>query len=242
MIASLAGAFVVACSGCGGGGGDEAPGTPADSPPVKDVRVVVIDCEGDSTMWGMAKDDQGRAYQTARSAPVVLQEALRLRVDGTVVVNNHGVPSASIGDSLSGNNEFYSAPWDSRLSASNAHIVIENYGLNDMKTVTPDQFYSNLAQWVHRVRVAGKIPVLEEPNPITRPGLPDVEPYVREIGRVASDYNVPLVKQYDYIKSLPNWQAMLPDGVHPSDALYEIKAKRVAEVVTPIIYSLIPQP
>jgi lysophospholipase L1-like esterase len=55
---------------------------------------------------------------------------------------------------------------------------------------------------------------------------------------VATQMNVPLVTQFDYIQSLPNWQSMLTDGVHPGDQLYAIKAQREYDVIAPLVKSL----
>lgn len=240
IAAAFAGLFVMACSGCGGGGGGS-PSTVAAAQP-KSIQTVAIDAEGDSTMWGLEKDASGAAFQTKNSAPVVLQSILQGQFSAKIVVNNNGVPSASVADSLNGTAPYYSQPIEKRLAASASQIVLENDGINDAQRVTTDQFYSNLTLWVQRVKMAGKTPVLEEPNPITRAGSPDLAPYVAIINQVASVQNVPVVKQFDYIQSLPNWQTMLTDGIHPNDALYAIKAQREAHVLNPIIQNLVVEP
>lgn len=240
IAAAFAGLLVMACSGCGGGGGG-APSAVAAAQP-KSVQTVAIDAEGDSTMWGLEKDANGMAFQTKNNAPAVLQSTLQGQFSAKIVVNNNGVPSASVADSLNGTAPYYSETLEKRLAASTAKIVIENYAINDAQRVTTDQFYSNLTLWVQRVKMAGKIPVLEEPNPITRAGSPDLAPYVAIINQVASVQNVPVVKQFDYIQSLPNWQSLLNDGIHPGDALYAIKAQREAQVLNPIAQSLIVEP
>jgi lysophospholipase L1-like esterase len=55
------------------------------------------------------------------------------------------------------------------------------------------------------------------------------------LNQVAREKAVPLVKQYDAIKALPNWQALLTDCVHPGDELYAFKAAREAEALAQIL-------
>lgn len=242
LCASALGMLVMACSGCGGGGGSSAPPVVASPTQSKSVQTITIDAEGDSTMWGLEKDASGQPFQTKNNAPAVLQSVLQGEFSARIVVNNNGVPSASVADSLNGTAPYYSGVFEKRLAVSLAQIVIENYAINDAQRVTTDQFYSNLTTWVERVRMAGKTPVLEEPNPITRPGLPELAPYVEIIDQVASIQNVPVIRQFDYIQTLPNWQSMLNDGVHPGDALYAIKAQREAQVLNAIVQQFAIEP
>ena len=245
IVASLAGMLVMACSGCGGGGGG---GGGSDSAPAgiqSAQKPVIVWAEGDSTMYGLSKDQNGSPFQSSSAPPVILQQALRqtLGSDAVIVINN-GVPSASAQDSLSGTPPYYSQPFDIRLAHSDAQlrVVIENYAINDMQKRTPSQFYDDLSLWIQRVRAAGKTPVLEEPNPITRPGLPDPAPYAAVVRKIGSDTGVPVVEQYDYILSLPNWQSMLVDGVHPTDELYKIKAQREADVLVHVMQPMVVTP
>lgn len=187
-------------------------------------------------MYGLEKDVNGVAFQTANSAPVVLQSVLSQEFTPTkITVVNNGVPSASVADSLAGSNAYYADSFEKRLAQMSSLIVFENYGINDAQRFTTDQFYANLTTWVQRVLQAGKIPVLEEPNPVCRDGIPDLKPYVDVINQVAYVQGLKVIKQYDYILSLPNWQSMLTDCVHPNDALYAIKAQREAQVLNQVV-------
>lgn len=67
---------------------------------------------------------------------------------------------------------------------------------------------------------------------------PNVAAYVTVLRNVAQANQVTLIAQYDYIASLPNWQAMLTDCLHPNDALYAIKAQREAAVLGPMVQAL----
>jgi lysophospholipase L1-like esterase len=76
--------------------------------------------------------------------------------------------------------------------------------------------------------------VLEEPNPVCV-GHEALDELVAILNQVAREKAVPLVKQYDAIKALPNWQALLTDCVHPGDELYAFKAAREAEALAQIL-------
>ena len=50
---------------------------------------------------------------------------------------------------------------------------------------------------------------------------------------------LPVAETYGYVRTLPGWQAMEPDHIHPNDALYEkivtnVLAPAVAAQVTPL--------
>lgn len=183
---------------------------------------------------GQRSSPNSTPYQTSKNAPADLQALFGA---GITVVNS-GVLSASIADNLAGGNQYYAQPFTTRLAAMSAQIVIENYAINDMQQVTTDVFQTELTQWVNDVRAAGKTAILEEPNPVCRAGLPDLQPYVAVIDQVAQSMNAPLVQQWAYIQTLPNWCSMMQDQVHPDDALYAIKAQREYDVLAPIVKSL----
>jgi acyl-CoA thioesterase-1 len=193
----------------------------------------VIDAEGDSTMYGLETVD-GRFVQSAHPAPALVQEQLRGWFGPNVRIDANGSPGANLDMELRGTAN-YSMPLSARLAASGARIVIENFGIND--AYLPFETYrANLAQFVDVVRASGKLPVLEEPNPVCV-GHETLDGLVGILNEVAREKNVPLVKQYHAIKALPGWQSMLTDCVHPSDALYAFKAAREADVLAQVIRS-----
>ncbi|MFL9928017.1 hypothetical protein P0D88_01810 [Paraburkholderia sp. RL18-103-BIB-C] len=56
---------------------------------------------------------------------------------------------------------------------------------------------------------------------------------------IAQQYNVPLVRQYDHITSLPNWQSHLSGCFYPDEWLLNIKAQRQAAVLAPLVKTII---
>jgi lysophospholipase L1-like esterase len=226
-----AAAMLTLLAACGGGG----------EPPASSVQTasrlqaaIVIDAEGDSTMFGL-ETVNGQFVQASLPPPVLVQARLRELFGPAVTVNGYGSPGANLRFELRGTDN-YATPLRERLALSRAQIVIENFGINDAY-LPAEEYRSNLREFVDAVRASGKLPVIEEPNPVCT-GHENLDQLVGILNEVAREKTVPLVKQYDAVKALPNWQAMVPDCVHPGDALYVFKAAREAEVLAQVIRSL----
>lgn len=226
-------ALCIALSACGGGGGgsSSAPVAAVPVPP----KTVVVSAEGDSTMFGLQVVN-GAAVQSSNNAPVELQKLL-----GSPVINN-GVSATTVCERLSGTVP-YKTSLATEIASQDAQIYIGNWAINDSSGASDigeplATYQSCLVEFVTQVRAAGKVVVLEEPNPVVNPRFANLPQYVAAIDYVATQMNVPLVRQYDYIQTLPNWQSMLTDGVHPDDPLYLVKAQQEALVLAPIIKSL----
>jgi lysophospholipase L1-like esterase len=196
--------------------------------------VIAIDAEGDSTMCGYRITNGIGVCRPAVAPPTVLQGLLQQKFGNTVTVQGNGVPGTIINQDLNGSSI---APLATRLAASSAKIVLEDFGINDSARATPLSFRADLNVWIDTVQAMGKIPVLEEPNPtsFTNPALDQIVAVIDDVAQLRS---IALVQQYSYIKSLPDWQTMLADGVHPTDALYAIKGQREAVVLEPIVAKL----
>jgi lysophospholipase L1-like esterase len=220
--------------GCGGGGG----GPEGSGAPVQTVKkTVVIDAEGDSLIWGYVGTQNGVLIQSVNNPPVVLQATLQANISGNVIVNNKAVPGATAADSLTGAPN-YGTPFATRLSKSNAQIVLADYMMNDSRLMTTDAYRANLISWIDTVRQAGKTPVLEEANPSCAANHTNLPDYRAIMVDVANQKGVFLIKQYDYVSSLPNWQSMLVDCVHPNDTLYKIKAENEAAQIRQLVSSM----
>jgi lysophospholipase L1-like esterase len=234
---SCAAAVLALLAGCGGSSqpqpatASQASASPLAVPVI--AADIVIDAEGDSTMYGL-ETVNGQFVQSAHPVPALVQEQLRVWFGPNVTVNPNGSSGANLNFELQGTNN-YGTPLSSRLAASRARIVIENFGINDAY-LPLETYRANLIQFVDTVRASGKLPVLEEPNPVCV-GHETLDQMVGILNQVASEKTVPLVKQYDAIKALPGWQTMLTDCVHPNDALYAFKAGREAEALAQVIRS-----
>jgi lysophospholipase L1-like esterase len=132
-------------------------------------------------------------------------------------------------------------PWRERLAASPAQIVLINYGINEvMQNQTPEQFYAAETTLVKTARALGKEPVLQTSNP-----MPDnrlnarLAAMVAMTRRVAAEQQVPLVDQFAYVSSLPDWKTLMSDGAHPRPGLYRLKAEQDYQVVEPLVRRLL---
>jgi lysophospholipase L1-like esterase len=229
---ATAAAVLALLAACGGGAAP--PALTSTQTAAQLQAVVAIDAEGDSTMFGL-ETVNGQFVQAASPPPVLVQARLRALFGAGVTVNAYGSPGANLRFELQGTDN-YATPLRDRLAVSRARIVIENFGINDAY-LPAEEYRANLQQFVDTVRASGKLPVLEEPNPVCV-GHESLDGLVGILNEVAREKAVPLVKQYDAVKALPNWQAMLPDCVHPGDALYAFKAAREAEVLAQLIRDL----
>jgi acyl-CoA thioesterase-1 len=245
-------AMLVPLSACGGGGsssGSSGSASRQQSTPVASVPApasyptpqpnpVIIDAEGDSLIWGFQRVN-GENIQSPDNPPAVLQSLMWAQFGGSVTVQDNAVVGSAAFESLDGLSPFYTTSLAERVASNPAHIVLSDYATNDSVERTTTQYLADMTSWVNTVRAAGKIAVLEEPNPTCGTARPNLDAYVQAMDYVAQTMNVPLIQQYNYILGLPNWQSMLgSDCIHPDDQLYEIKAQREYEVLVPIVTSL----
>jgi lysophospholipase L1-like esterase len=245
LVASFLGTLVMACSGCGGGGGGSNP-EPVSKAPTKPVQ---ISAAGDSTMAGVVKNADG-SYTVTDATRTDLQIDLQAQLGPTVTVVANAHSGATLANLLTGNG--FPEDFAAYLAKDKSQIVVENFGINDNVKTSPDEFRAELIQFIALMRAAGKIPVLEEPNPLCDPTAPPsqnvewvwsnrtISTFVDIIDSVAAQQGVPVVKQYSLVKALPNWCSMMSDGWgHPSRALYAIKAQNEAAVLAPIVKGLL---
>jgi len=206
---------------------------------------IVIDAYGDSTTLGISCSE-GRCAPQAQNAVAYLQDKLQMHFGERVRVVNYGVGGTMATQLRDGTGNRRAGPtaglpWRERLAASPAQIVLINYGINEvMQDQTPEQFYAAQSALVQTARALGKEPVLETSNP-----MPDnrlnarLASMVAVTRRVAAEQHVPLVDQFAYISSLPDWKTLMSDGAHPKPGLYRLKAEQDAEVVEPLVRRLL---
>lgn len=228
FAASLAGMFLIACAGCGGGGGGGSAPASQSAPMTK--KAVTIDAEGDSTYYG-TQVINGETLRTAANPPALLQQ--KFGANATVINSAKG--GADVTQALFGIAPRYTDTLTTRLAANGAQLVISNFAINDSIRLSQEDYRNGLISWVNAVRNMGRTPILEEPNPTCAPNVTRLDEYVTILRDVAAQQSVTLITQYDYIKSLPNWQGMLSDCIHPLDPLYAIKAQREYDVLAPVV-------
>lgn len=229
-----------AASGGGGssGAGNGTAGSAPASAPAPTAKAVAIDAEGDSLIWGYSGTDAaGNFIQSPNNPPAVMQSALQAQFGAGVTVQNNAITGSQVAQSLNGTSP-YTVPFATRLATSQAKIVLADYAANDSVAASIDSYKADLATWIADVRAAGKVPVLEEPNPMCSSEFANLGAFRDAMVSVAQSQNVLLITQYDYIASLPNWQSMLLDCIHPDDDLYRIKGEREAAQLASLVHSL----
>jgi acyl-CoA thioesterase-1 len=230
FAASLAGLLLIACAGCGGGGGGSSSAAPSQSATATQ-KAVTINAQGDSTMWGYVAPHT----QATPTAPGKLESLLQARFGARVTVNNNGRPGSRIDERISGGNTYYTEPLVLYLTKDTSQIVIGNWAINDAAFATLDDYKKHLNEFITDVQQAGKIAVLEEPNPICAESTAQPDNFVIAMREVSAARGVLLIEQYDYIKSLPNWKSMMTDCLHPGAALYAIKGQREYDALAPLV-------
>jgi hypothetical protein len=211
-----------------------APVAPVPSVVAPPSKVVLIDVYGDDAMFGMTSM---MGFPTDQTEPNDTQALLRAQFGDGVTITNHatGGTSSSLQNEMLGI-DGQGAPFAHRIMASPASIVIDNHAMNDaLGGETIDDYRAWLVQWVTAVRAAGKLPVLEEPNPVCDGNHPQLGDYVAAMDDVAAQMKVPLVQQYKAILALPNWHTHMNSCFYPDAWLYQIKAQAQAAVFSALI-------
>ncbi|WP_041758914.1 SGNH/GDSL hydrolase family protein [Paraburkholderia phytofirmans] len=206
---------------------------------------VLIEAYGDSTTLGITCSE-GQCGPQAQNAVTYLQDELQAHHGERVHVTNYGVGNTMATQLRDGTGNRRAGPtaglpWQERLAASSAQIVLINYGINEvMQNQTPEQFYTAETALVKTARALGKQPVLQTANP-----MPDnrlnarLATMVAMTRRVAAEQQVPLVDQFAYISNLPDWKTLMSDGAHPKPGLYQLKAEQDFQVVEPLVRRLL---
>jgi acyl-CoA thioesterase-1 len=239
----VAALLTVVVSACGGGGGGSAQPTAAVQP--ASPKPVTVLWAGDSTSVGYELING--TYVRTGIVDQDLQTDLQTQLGNTVTLSNTGIAGSTLEQLLAGTDGF-PQPYAQFIAASNGNPVIENFALNEAGE-SPSQFQQSLITFITLTEQAGKKPILEEPNPACVAGTMNQEliygngltmaAYVAVIDQVAQSYNLPLIKQYEQIKAMPNFCALMSDGIeHPGNALYAIKAQNQTAVLLPIVQSL----
>ncbi|QMV32426.1 hypothetical protein 8G_00032 [Ralstonia phage Hyacinthe] len=239
IAASFLGMLVMVCSGCGGGG--DGTTSTASTEPAQPVvlQAFVIEAYGDSTMRGLQTTD----WTTVLFSPTsVTQDRLRAQYGARadITVSNQAVNGRRAVDLVNGTDGLH-LPWVQTAANSHARIVLFNYAINDATgqfPVTADDYRASLTFLITEARKDGKVPVLEEPNPICSSTAASaiLDNFVAVMRDVAASQGVTLIQQYDVIKSIPSWQSKYgPDCIHPLLEIYQGKAARQADTITALV-------
>jgi lysophospholipase L1-like esterase len=238
---------VLAIAACGGGSGNSpVPNQPADpisppggqpnpdpTPPPPDpvppnTSPYVIDYYGDSTVWGWASGSGQPPVRVDIPAPLAF--ANRLPSSPQNLVRNEGVNGTTACGLLEGDGVH--PPWPEQMQASSATHVIINHGINDRKVNDVTRYRTCLTALSTVARANGKQVVFETPNPISAEGLAVYVDAMRSVA-AAQQPPVPVINQYQFLTNHLDGRSVIeivPDGEHPSQAVYIMKGEYAADV------------
>lgn len=113
-------------------------------------------------------------------------------------------------------------------------LAVISFGVNEaMNGVTVERYSQGLQQVLDRRTTTV---MLQTPTPV-RAGGDDA--FAAAMRQVANAAGIGVIEARGYVLGLPNWGALLSDGIHPSEALYaaivrDVTLPAVAAAVAPI--------
>jgi lysophospholipase L1-like esterase len=117
----------------------------------------------------------------------------------------------------------YNAAWP---KAVDAHIVVLNYGINELRHNVPTDTYRANLGILASAPAPAKV-VFQTPFPVYGNGTPS-QAYASAMRAVAKERKVTLIDAMAYALSLPSWPTQYAtDGFHATAAGYEIMATNV---------------
>jgi lysophospholipase L1-like esterase len=206
---------------------------------------VVVAIYGDSTVQGWTYET-GTYTITPHNAPAQLS-AMSVANGYNVSIVNNGVFGETTGALINGTGGV-PRPWGQEMAMSTAKIVIINDGLNDAYQIalgaeTMAQFMANIQQLIATAQGYGKTVFIESPNPRTdsqASGSNTFGIYLNEINMAFTVKGFVMIDCYGaIIQRLPNWGTHLPDGVHPDDTMYAMKANVELNAIWPSLGNVV---
>lgn len=186
-----------------------------------------IELHGDSTTNGVTPSGSG--YVLVSFTPTKLLQSM---LDSACGYGNNVVVDKSQGGlTLEGAMTLPQLAYGGKtlpehLAVTNAHVIVLGYGLND--AYVPVNKWTFV--WYHWVaglhaRYWGKTLVSETSNPITlSPHDATVSDYALTLATNAPLWPQPVADVWSAFTAMPGWPSQVPDGIHPSQLGYFIKA------------------
>ncbi len=133
-----------------------------------------------------------------------------------VTCESRGVGHTTSNDLVMGTDHL-NKPWPG--SVKPGALTVVNFGINDSASISLETYKANL----RKLNPA----YFETPNPTDAPSRPfeRTQAYAQAMREVAAELGTPLIDVNAYVLLLPNWQAYLEDGIHPSNELYALIAR-----------------
>ena len=119
-------------------------------------------------------DVQGTLTVIPNGDPADLQ-ALFLGDGIQVATDNEGMGGDNSSNWLNVNGETTPpCDWPTEMATSKAQVIVMNWGINDSFQLTPTQFQSSMETLIEETEAAGKVVIIETPNPVD----PSINPEV----------------------------------------------------------------
>ena len=186
---------------------------------------------GESTVYGYKSGVGGQVAQT-----MVEQFATHFT---ETFVENKGVNSVSSKEMLEGSGDM--APhggWEDNMAASNATHVFIQVGINDAADSRPKGDYQYYLHWMAtHAKNAGKTVIFLTPNPTTTMNLGTYRDWMVEAAQAVGAHVIDVYQfflNYAQVNGV-SVASLLPDGIHPSDAMYIAIGNYVAQEWTTIM-------
>lgn len=148
-----------------------------------------------------------------------------------LLVKNRGVGSTNSSQLLAGT-DGKNGPWAEMMKRDPAGVVVINHGINDY-TYPLEQYRNNLVELVRVAREAGKVPMLELPNPVAETRTPMMESTNFDISAFeARRQTMREVAEKEGVYLCDQPRVDLIDGIHPTPDGYMLKAARLAGCIS----------
>lgn len=209
LVIYLTAILLTAC----GGGGSSAP-APEPVQPAQSAPSIQVAAYGDST-----QEAQGQPHAASRPGAYVYNRG----VGGT---NTHHLLTGTDGVNYA---------WATQMPRETAKVVVINHGIND-RGYPLETYKANLRELVTVAQNAGKIVMLEMPNPAGETMTPLMDrisfdvPAFEARRQAMRDLSVSMGV---YLCDQP--RVPLEDGIHPTVEGYRVKADRLAACLNDVL-------
>jgi len=240
LIAAATVALLTACGGGGGGSSEPAPAaassTPAGGAPVVTPPAVATPIPPATPPQPCAPQLVylqlfGDSIAARLAATGALQADLIARYgSGAIVFQSRAVEGANT-DQLRNGTDGRNKPWPGSVDAD---VVIVEGGITERAPWAPafsvDAFRANFDGFA---TAPAKVVFM---TPSSQRSWAAGSPLPQVIRDVAAAHAIPVADADAYVRTVPGWESMVPDGVHPNDALYHLIA---SDVLMPALEPLI---